>query len=185
MTRRQLLARLALWPLAAQGLAGASGEGEKRREEGKEAPKKEEKGEKRGERPVYYGRVEAVEAGTLWAGGRALPSSSPLLPYLAPGMVVEVAPEGLQVLVPEGWAYYEGPGSLFGLSLAWARLWWVEGKVWKVLPGAGQEAILVARYHEGKWRGVPPGLSLPRPPKEGWWLVRLEGLKGRLERFLQ
>lgn len=183
MTRRQFLARLPLWLLAG-GMAAASGDGEKGRQKGKEAPNEDKEG-KRGGRPVYYGRVEAVEEGRFWAGGRAFPSSSPLLPYLAPGMVVEVGPEGLRVLEPEAWAYGEGPGSLFGLPLAWARLWWVAGQVWKALPGAGREAILVARYREGGWQGVPRGLSLPQPPKEGWWLLRLEGLKGSLMRLLQ
>jgi len=160
------------------GLALASGR------EGKEEKERKKEKEEKEKRPLYYGRVEVVEEGQLWAGGRAIPSASPLLPYLAPGMVVELGPEGLKTLEPARWAYYEGPGAPWGLSLTWARVWWVGGKVWKALPGTGREALLVAQYAEGKWRAVPPGLRLPRPPREGWWLLRLEGLEGALVRFL-
>lgn len=187
MKRRTLLVKLL--PLALAFLAPVWGEEEKEGEK-----KKGEEGRKRRDeakeenRPTlrYYGQVEGVEEDTLWVGGRALRVRTSLLPYLAPGMVVEVGPEGLAVLSPATWAYYQGPGNLVGLGQGPVRAWWGEGGVlWRVLPGYNGQASLVARYRQGTWQAVPKGLSLPRPPQEGWWLLALEGKTGKLIRRLE
>lgn len=187
MKRRTFLVKLLL--LAVAFLAPAWGEEEKEGEKKKgEEGKKRRNGTKEGNRPAlrYYGQVEGVEEDTLWVGGRALRVRTPLLPYLAPGMVVEVDPEGLAVLSPATWAYYQGPGDLVGLGQGPVRAWWGEGGVlWRVLPGYGGQTSLVARYQQGTWQAVPKGLSLPRPPQEGWWLLALEGKTGKLIRRLE
>lgn len=153
MQRRTLLVKLFLL-LKMALLASAWGEeaGKKEEEQKREGrKKKEEKGDgKKGEDRsaiCYYGQVEGVEDNTLWMGGRALWVQAPLLPYLAPGMVVEVGPEGITVLSPSSWAYYQGSGSPLGLGQGWVRIWWKEGGVpWRVLSGNRGQALLVARY---------------------------------------
>ncbi|WP_038056671.1 hypothetical protein [Thermus amyloliquefaciens] len=189
MRRRTFLAKLL--PLAVIFLAPAWGEEEKKGSKEKKKGEEEKKGRdevKAENRPAprYYGRVEGVEADTLWVGGRALRVHTPLLPYLAPGMVVEVGPEGLVVLNPAAWAYYQGPGSLVGLGEGPVRVWWGEdGAPWRVLPGYGEQASLVARYQRGTWQAVPKGLNLPRPPQDGWWLLALVGKTARLIQRLE
>nr|WP_240307587.1 hypothetical protein [Thermus caldifontis] len=192
MQRRTLLVKLFLL-LKMALLASAWGEeaGKKEEEQKREGrKKKEEKGDgKKGEDRSairYYGQVEGVEDNTLWMGGRALWVQAPLLPYLAPGMVVEVAPEGITVLSPSSWAYYQGSGSPLGLGQGWVRIWWKEGGVpWRVLSGNRGQALLVARYQQGVWQAVPTGFTLPRPPQEGWWLLAMDGKVGRLIQRLE
>ncbi|WP_243090069.1 hypothetical protein [Thermus neutrinimicus] len=188
MRRRTFLVKLlpllavALLP-SAWGEEGKEG-GKRKSEEGKK--RRDEAKEDNRSTPRYYGQVEGVEEDTLWVGGRALQVRTPLLPYLAPGMVVEVGPEGLAVLSPATWSYYQGPGSLVGLGQGPVRAWWGEGGLlWRVLPGYGGQASLVARYRRGTWQAVPKGFSLPRPPQEGWWLLALEGKTGKLIRRLE
>ncbi|WP_105318441.1 hypothetical protein [Thermus tenuipuniceus] len=185
MRRRTILVKLFLLVVMVF-LAPAWGEEEKKKK-GEEEKSRRDKAKEEDQRALrYYGQVEGVEEDTLWVGGRALRVRTPLLPYLAPGMVVEVGPEGLTVLSPAVWAYYQGPGSLVGLREGPVRAWWGEGGVlWRVLPGYSGQASLVARYRQGTWQAVPKGLSLPRPPQEGWWLLALEGKTGRLIRRLE
>lgn len=198
MKRRTFLIRFLL--LLQLALSGQAWGGKDKEEEDrkKEKDKKEKEGEKQKENKEdedeeenhaslrYYGYVEGVEEDVLWVGGRALRVRTPLLPYLAPGMVVEVGPEGILVLSPAAWAYYQGPGSLVGLGQGPVRAWWREGGApWRVLPGYGGQALLVAHYQQGTWQAVPKGLSLPRPPQEGWWLLTLEGKTGQLVRRLE
>ncbi len=134
----------------------------------------------------YYGQVEGVEGQTLWMGGKAFQVSSYLVPYLAPGMVVEVEGGKIRVLYPTIWAYYQGPGNPVGLGQGPVRVWLTEGGVlWRALPGNTSEAVLVARYLKGTWQAVPRGFSLPQPPMKGWWLLVLEGSTAKLERWLQ
>lgn len=187
MRRRTLLIRLLL-VLKAALLAPAwggedrtKGKGYEDKEKGRRERKEEDQVPGR-----YYGQLEGVEEDTLWMGGRALKVQTPLLPYLAPGMVVEVGPEGISVLSPSPWAYYQGPGRLVGLGQGSVRVWWTEGGVvWRALSGDGGQAFLVARYWQGAWQAVPKGFALPRPPKEGWWLLALDGQTGRLLKRLE
>lgn len=90
-------------------LAPAWGEEEKEGEKKKGEEGKKRKYEAKEENRAalrYYGQVKGVEEDTLWVSGRALRVRTPLLPYPAPGMVVEVGPEGLAVLSPPTWAYH-------------------------------------------------------------------------------
>jgi hypothetical protein len=173
MRRREVL----FWLLAL--LAGGWALGE----EGKGDKKKSE--EEKKSRPVYYGKVEATDGKRVWVGGRSLEVDSPLLPFLAPGMVVGVEDGRLSVLSPGSWAYYQGPRSPLLPGEGRVRVWWAEGRLWHALPTGDPETFLVARYRRGAWEEVPPGVfALPRPGQEGWWLVRLRGLEGKPERLL-
>lgn len=138
---------------------------------------KEKKSAEEEPTPVLYGQVEAVEPGRLWVAGRALQPDSPLLPYLAPGMVVQVEGKKLKVLSPHAWAYYQGPGEPLGIARGRIRAWWKEEVLWHVWPGKLEETLLVARYRQSAWLSTPQAIQLPKPPKEGWWLLKLDGLK--------
>jgi len=181
MRRREVLGLL-LSLLSGAALADSQeGKEGKKREEGEKKHKGEEKtspgASEEKENPVFYGQVEAVQGTTLWVAGRAFKVDSPLLPYLAPGMVVQVQGKSVAVVSPGAWAYYQGSGEALGLGRGPVRAWWKEGLLWRVWPGGSQETLLVARFQHGAWQGVPPGLPLRKPPGEGWWLVWLEGGK--------
>lgn len=191
MSRRRLWKVLLLLILSLTSWGAAS---EREEEKSKKSGDDEKKGKgKREDRETedaeeerpYYGRVEAVVGSTVWAGGRA--HTSPLAPYLAPGMVVEVRGSQLRVLSPKAWAYYQGPGGPLGLGEGYHRVWWAEGHIWKLWPGEKGPILLVARYKDRAWQGMPP-LPLPTPSREGWWLLTGgpmgKGLAFRLERFL-
>ncbi|WP_038046399.1 hypothetical protein [Thermus caliditerrae] len=188
MRRREVLAfLLSLFPGAALADSREGKESKREKEEEKKKRKREDEAEEKTkpgassedkkESPVFYGQVEAVQGTTLWVAGRAFKVDSPLLPYLAPGMVVQVQGKSVAVVSPGAWAYYQGSGEALGLGRGPVRAWWKEGLLWRVWPGGSQETLLVARFQHGAWQGVPPGLPLRKPPGEGWWLVWLEGGK--------
>jgi len=143
------------------------------------APKAPEKPEKYDDAFAYYGRVQAVRPKVV-VGNRTLIGQQELLDFLAPGMQVEV--EGrvrgralevrsVRVIEPKYWAYFEGPDPTHG----WSRVWYLNGKVWKVQAAdPGPRTRLLACY-AGGWHGLPPELTPElAPPEPGLWLF--EGL---------
>ncbi|WP_456414461.1 hypothetical protein, partial [Oceanithermus profundus] len=149
----------------------------------------------------FYGQVRWSGERTI-VGNRELVGDDPWLPYLAPGMRLEVKGEaqGSRILVteieikyPTAWAYYLGPAQVIGLEGGWIRAW-LSGSagrdLFKLLPATGETTpVLVACYERGSWRSVPLGLRPDaRPPTDGWWRLsgRLSGsgvswtLAGRL-----
>jgi len=146
---------------------------------------REREGAKGGRPSPLYGLVEAVEGGGLWVAGRYVEAAGGLWPYLAPGMAVRVEGRRVQVVEPRVWAYFQGPGSLVGLAGDRVRVWWAEGRPWKVLRGTAREGVLVARFAEGVWQGLPPPFTLSPPPRKGWWRWGLRGGVWALEAFLE
>lgn len=179
-TRRKVIALFLLFPWA------WAGEDEGEREKGKKE-KEEKKGketQKEGRFPILYGQVEGVAEEGLWVAGRRVRPGGDLWRYFAPGMVVAVEGERVQVLEPQTWSYFQGPGAWLGKPEAWARVWWAEGRLWKSMKGAPGEALLVARSAGGRWLDVPPSFRLPPAPREGWWLLRSEEGEWRPWRLL-
>lgn len=134
----------------------------------------------------FYGQVRWSGERTI-VGNRELVGDDPWLPYLAPGMRLEVKGEvqgnrirvsEIEVKYPSAWAYYQGPAQVIGLEDGWIRAW-LSGSagrdLFKLLPAAGETTpVLVACYERGGWRSVPLGLRPEvEPPEEGWW--RLSG----------
>ena len=134
----------------------------------------------------FYGQVRWSGERTI-VGSRELVGDDPWLPYLAPGMRLEVKGEvqgsrirvsRIEIKYPTVWAYYLGPAQVIGLEGGWIRAW-LSGSagrdLFKLLPAAGETTpLLVACYERGSWRSVPLGLRPDaRPPEDGWW--RLTG----------
>ncbi|SDF48805.1 hypothetical protein SAMN04488243_1663 [Thermus arciformis] len=171
-TRRRVLALLLLSPWARAD------------EHRKEEEKEEKKAKKEGRSTPFYGQVEGVAEEGLWVAGRWVRPGGDLWRYFAPGMVVAVEGERVRVVEPRTWAYLQGPGAWAGLPGAWVRVWWAEGRLWKSMKGASEEALVVARAAKGRWLGVPPSFRLLPAPQEGWWRLRLEGGEWRPQSLL-
>jgi hypothetical protein len=79
--------------------------------------------------------------------------------------------EGLRVLYPRRWAYYEGPLPGEG----WRRTWFKDGQPWRYQAETPGPRVRLLACYDGGWQGLPPALS-PEVPveKPGLWL--LEGL---------
>ncbi|TBH21066.1 hypothetical protein [Thermus thermamylovorans] len=133
----------------------------------------------------FYGAVTLNDGRTLLVGGVPLLGASPWTGVLAPGMVVEAEgnwaaggfrAERLQVLSPNRFAYYRGPGAAVGQGgYAGVELWTVEGGgrvqtfALRAAPG-GAEVRLVAYWDGRRFLALPPGLRPPPPGLPPGWV---------------
>ena len=129
-------------------------------------------------------------------GNRELVGQDPWLPFLVPGMRLEVRGkvvggniQAAHVVIrsPAVWSYYQGPLSLVGGGEGWARVWFeASGSkarpfYQKPLEPAGGPVQVLACYTPAGWQALPAGVE-PNvtPPRPGWWLLEGTWRGGRL-----
>lgn len=143
----------------------------------------------------FYGQVRWAGARTV-VGNRELVGQDPWLPFLVPGMRLEVRGkvvggniQAAHVVIrsPAVWSYYQGPLSLVGGGEGWARVWFEasgsEARPFyqKPLEPAGGPVQVLACYTPAGWQALPAGVE-PNvtPPRPGWWLLEGTWRGGRL-----
>ena len=136
---------------------------------------------------TYYGYVQTT-GDRVVVGGRSLVGEIALLDFLAPGMVIKVEGEvrgsrllveEIEVLNPKIWAFYEGPHP----KLGWARVWFVDGQVWRVQSVNPSARVKVLACFDGhRWLGLPEALApTVLPPRPGLWLFEGLAWQGQIQ----
>lgn len=136
-------------------------------------------------RQRFSGQVTVAAGQTPLVGGVPLQGTSPWLPLLVPGMVVEAegfwqgqgfVAESIRVVFPSRFAYYRGPGAGVGQrAYPGVEMWTVEeGGGVRVFAlraaSAGQEVRLVAYWDGQRFQALPEGLALPDPGLPPGWV---------------
>ncbi len=159
--------------------------------EKKKEPKenKDAHGPNRGLRRLYT-EVTLVHKGHIQVQGGRLEINSPWTQFLFPGMWVQAWGEWeegvfkasrLEVVQPGVFSYFRGPAELLGRGNGWVEAWYGPDLHLLVSHPASPGAILLlAKGENGRLLAIPPTLSAPAYPGEGWFLFSGEKKENRL-----
>ncbi len=151
------------------------------------SPPPKERAQPQPERTLYA-KVQYAAAGTVYLGGARISSNSPWLPYLLPGMwvralgrwnQVQFASISLEIVRPQRFAVYQGPGGLVGRPGGWIKVWYLPGTgsqapqpIGSISVAAGAQASLLFYNGTRGPVGVPPPLlPLLGGLRPGWWIL--------------
>ncbi|MEJ2359710.1 MAG: hypothetical protein P8Y13_16755 [Deinococcales bacterium] len=137
---------------------------------------------------VLVAPLRFAASGTLVVDGGRVDAPTDWARFLAPGMWLRL--EGrwdgdtfrattVEVARPAYFSYYLGPAAPVGLGDGWVEAWFTTDR-----PGAvgapfevrridqSRAPLALARWNEGAWVALPPGLEPPASTTEGWSLFR-------------